>query len=94
MNALRELGGGTTTSLDEAEVRLKEASGNVASIDARLLERLTTLAEESVEAVRTPWAALVQIQSEFYLAQQASWHPLADSFVEYSEFAPSPTKNR
>lgn len=88
VNGLRQLSGGTTSASDEAETRLREASEMVARIDAKLLERLTTLSGQSVEAVRTPWASLVQIQSEFYLAQQALWHPLADSFGEFADFVP------
>lgn len=81
-----------SSPLEEAEVRLREASAMVASIDSKLLEKLTTLSGQSVEAVRTPWAALVQIQSEFYLAQQALWHPLADSFEEYADVGSAPLR--
>mmetsp|Transcript_81349 Transcript_81349/g.242446 ORF Transcript_81349/g.242446 Transcript_81349/m.242446 type:complete len:303 (-) Transcript_81349:115-1023(-) len=72
--------------LEEAEVRLREASSKVADLDSRLLTSLTELREESVSSVRRPWAALVQIQSEFFMAQQAIWTSLLDAF---GEFAPA-----
>jgi len=70
--------------LEEAEVRLREASERVADLDSRLLTHLTELRDDSVAAVRRPWASLVQIQSEFFMAQQALWVPLVDTFEEFA----------
>lgn len=70
--------------LEEAEIRLREASEHVANLDSMLLTRLTELREDSVAVVRRPWAALVQIQSEFFMAQQAIWVPLVDTFDEFA----------
>uniref|UniRef100_A0A7S0AD48 Uncharacterized protein n=1 Tax=Pyrodinium bahamense TaxID=73915 RepID=A0A7S0AD48_9DINO len=70
--------------LEQAEVRLREASEQVSLLDGRLLGRLTELQEDSVAAVQRPWAALMQIQSEFFMAQQAIWAPLAATFQEFA----------
>mmetsp|Transcript_47950 Transcript_47950/g.104700 ORF Transcript_47950/g.104700 Transcript_47950/m.104700 type:complete len:316 (-) Transcript_47950:115-1062(-) len=70
--------------VEEAEIRLREAMKYVNQLDERLLTRLMDLQAESVDVVRRPWAALVQIQSEFYMAQQAIWVPLVDTFAEFA----------
>merc|ERR1711974_57097 len=67
--------------LEQAEIKLHEAMQRLAELDERLLGKCTELA--SVDAVRLPWAALVQIQAEFFTAQQSIWAPLADSLEEF-----------
>merc|ERR1712039_741842 len=67
--------------IEQAEIRLHEAMQRLAELDERLLGIFTEL--ESVDAVRLPWAALVQIQAEFFTAQQSTWAPLADAFEEF-----------
>jgi len=69
--------------LEEAESRLKEASAKVAELDTAILMRLMELQESSVDDVRRPWAALIQLQADFYLAQQATWATLEEAFVEF-----------
>mmetsp|Transcript_35605 Transcript_35605/g.111104 ORF Transcript_35605/g.111104 Transcript_35605/m.111104 type:complete len:301 (+) Transcript_35605:37-939(+) len=83
-SGLRALSLRNSGPLEEAEVRHREASAQIADIDGRLLTRLMELGEESVSAVRRPWAALVQIQAEFFMAQQATWAPLSDTFEEFA----------
>mmetsp|Transcript_61935 Transcript_61935/g.119392 ORF Transcript_61935/g.119392 Transcript_61935/m.119392 type:complete len:332 (-) Transcript_61935:8-1003(-) len=80
---LRSLSSGQTDSLEEAENRLQEANEKVAELDIAILTLLTELRESSVDDVRRPWAALIQLQADFYLAQQATWATLEEAFVEF-----------
>jgi len=73
-----------TAPLEEAESRLKEASEKVAQLDTDILRLLTELQESSFDDVRRPWAALVQLQADFYIAQQATWATLEEAFVEFA----------
>merc|ERR1712008_86891 len=83
-SGLRSLSLRQTASLEEAESRLKEASEKVAELDTAILMLLMELKESSVDDVRRPWAALVQLQAEFYLAQQATWVTVEEAFVEFA----------
>lgn len=71
--------------IEEAEARSTESILRVAALDERLLERLTQLAADSVEAARRPWAALMQIQVEFFTSQQATYISLVDPFEEFGQ---------
>lgn len=84
-SGLRALNGRSSVgALEQANARQREAMTQVSEHDERLLSQLLELQGDSMEAVRAPWAALVQIQSEFFVAHQAIWVPLADAFREYS----------
>lgn len=83
-SGLRSLNLRQTASLEEAESRLQEASEKVAELDTAILMLLMELKESSVDDVRRPWAALVQLQAEFYLAQQATWVTVEEAFVEFA----------
>jgi len=71
-----------TTPLEQAEARLADADRQGAEVDTRVLADLSRLGGESVDAVRLPWAALVQIQADFYTAQQSVWSSLGQSCGE------------
>jgi len=77
-SGLRALSGRSSSSvLEDSEGKLLETMQMNADFDERLLQRLTNLQAESVDAVRRPWAALLQIQAEYFMAQQAIWAPLS-----------------
>eukprot|EP00927_Polykrikos_kofoidii_P066686 TRINITY_DN62243_c0_g1_i1.p1 TRINITY_DN62243_c0_g1~~TRINITY_DN62243_c0_g1_i1.p1 ORF type:complete len:340 (+),score=65.30 TRINITY_DN62243_c0_g1_i1:76-1095(+) len=83
-SGLRSLSGRQTggTQLEDAELRHANAMQQLSEADTHLLSSFSDLQEHSVDAVRGPWAALLQIQAEFFLAQQAIWVPLGDVFSE------------
>jgi len=83
-SGLRTLSLRQTGPLEEAESRLKEASEKVAELDTAALMLLMELQESSINDVRRPWADLIQLQADFYLAQQATWATLEDAFVEFA----------
>jgi len=68
--------------LEETEARLQEAMTKAADLDHSVLSKLLELQIGGVEAVQRPWAALLQIQSEYYMAEQVAWAPLAGAFEE------------
>ena len=41
---------------------------------------------QGVDCVKGPWSALVQIQSEYFMAQQVAWSPLSEAFEDYGGF--------
>eukprot|EP00403_Amphidinium_massartii_P032360 CAMPEP_0178448268 /NCGR_PEP_ID=MMETSP0689_2-20121128/41886_1 /TAXON_ID=160604 /ORGANISM="Amphidinium massartii, Strain CS-259" /LENGTH=306 /DNA_ID=CAMNT_0020073427 /DNA_START=44 /DNA_END=961 /DNA_ORIENTATION=+ len=63
----------SATQAEESEDLLKIASENVARLDSELLTTLYTLGEEMLESVRKPFAALLQLEAEFYTSQQVTW---------------------
>jgi len=67
-----------------ASGRLRDSALWIAKLDEEVLTGLMDMQSQSVDVVRKPWAALVQIQAEFYCAQQALWAPMALSFEEFS----------
>jgi len=73
---------------DEAEYRHREAMDRVSAIDEQMLATLLELQASSVDAVKGPWAALLRLQADFFVAQQATWIPLADVFEECAEVPP------
>jgi len=82
-SGLRSLSGRPPSGpLKETETRMQEAMTKAAELDNSVLSKLLELQLGDVEAVQRPWAALLQIQSEYYMAQQAAWAPLADAFGE------------
>lgn len=84
-SGLLSLGGQSSVSpLEQAEERLQGATLAIAKLDEQVLTSLFELGSASVDAVRRPWAALLQIQAEFYTAQQSIWTPLSQSFDEFS----------
>lgn len=91
-SGLRALSGRSASgTLDEAENRLREAMQTVNDLDVQMLSRLLELETGSVDAVRQPWASLLQIQAEYFLAQQAAWSHLGGAFQEFAG-SPPPTK--
>jgi len=78
---------GRSTSIGSAEVdaKLMEALEKVGELDSRILAGLLEMQADSVDTVRRPWAALLQIQSEYFMAQQAMWAPLGSAFRECVE---------
>jgi hypothetical protein len=73
---------------DEAEHRHREALDHVRVIDEQMLATLLDLQASSVDAVKGPWAALLHLQADFFVAQQSTWTPLADVFEECAEVPP------
>merc|ERR1711990_1341670 len=70
---------------EQAGLRLREAMQRVAELDESIFTGLHKLRDETVDTVRRPWAALLQIQSEYFLTEQAAWVALSESFVEFGE---------
>lgn len=83
-SGLRTLGLQQTGPLEQAESRLKEASEKVAELDTAILMSLMELKETSVDDVRRSWAALIQLQADFHLSQQATWATVEEAFVEFA----------
>eukprot|EP00931_Biecheleriopsis_adriatica_P109975 TRINITY_DN84250_c0_g1_i1.p1 TRINITY_DN84250_c0_g1~~TRINITY_DN84250_c0_g1_i1.p1 ORF type:complete len:300 (+),score=68.53 TRINITY_DN84250_c0_g1_i1:53-952(+) len=84
---LRSLNGLALGPLEEAEARLGDDMQRVAALDEQLLLQLTELARRSVDAVKKPWTALVQIQSEYFMSQQVAWATLGEAFDDYGGLA-------
>lgn len=88
-SGIRLLSGRTSASEDEeASARLLEAMQKVGDFDGKVLASLLNLSSQSVDAVRMPWASLLQIQSEYFTAQQAMWAPLGVAFEEAAADSP------
>ncbi|CAE7414669.1 smc2 [Symbiodinium sp. CCMP2456] len=79
LRSLSGLGG----PLEEAEARLKGDMQRASELDEQVLLQLTQLQETSIDCIKAPWAALVQIQSEYFMAQQVAWAPLGEAFDDY-----------
>jgi len=77
-------GDSSAAPLAQAQGRMHQATSSMAKADERLLTSFVELGTASVDAVRRPWAALMQIQAEYYTSQQSIWAPLAQSFEEFS----------
>lgn len=76
------LSGLNSAGMNDGDALLREATAHVVAIEEKVLSRLLKLKAESVEAVQTPWRALLQIQAEFFMSQAAVWSPVTGSFVE------------
>ena len=72
--------------MEEAEARLLEDMQRASALDEQLFLQLTQLKRHSVDCVKQPWSALVQIQSEYFMAQQVAWSPLGEAFEDYGGF--------
>jgi len=77
-------GNSSAAPVEQAQERMRQATLAMVKADERLLTSFIELGTASVDAVRRPWAALMQIQAEYYTAQQSIWAPLAQSFEEFS----------
>lgn len=87
--SLRSLSGRSSScSQEEANARLLETLQKVGELDGRVLAALLEMQTDSVDAVRTPWAALLQISAEYFMAQQAAWGPLSVAFQECAGAGP------
>ncbi|CAJ1383839.1 unnamed protein product [Effrenium voratum] len=73
--------------LEEAEARLKEDMQRASQLDEQVLLQLMQLKNTSVDVVKVPWASLVQIQAEYFMAQQVAWAPLGEAFDDYGGLA-------
>lgn len=82
-SGLRALSGrSSSVCQEEANARLLEALHKVGEVDSRVLSALLEMQAGSVDAVRRPWAALLQISAEYFMAQQALWGPLGAAFQD------------
>ncbi|CAE7257943.1 smc2 [Symbiodinium pilosum] len=79
LRSLSGLGG----PLEEAEARLKDDMQRASEPDEQVFLQLTQLKATSIDCIKNPWAALVQIQSEYFMAQQVAWAPLGEAFDDY-----------
>mmetsp|Transcript_43283 Transcript_43283/g.99768 ORF Transcript_43283/g.99768 Transcript_43283/m.99768 type:complete len:333 (-) Transcript_43283:31-1029(-) len=70
------------TQTEESEELLRDAMHHVARLDEDLLTSLCLLGENMLESIRTPWAALLQLEAEFYASQQGAWMSLEQVFKE------------
>lgn len=75
--------------IEELQEKMNASMARVAALDQSVLETLLELQRSACEAVRWPWAALLQIQAEFYATQAKQWSPLADSIGETLASLPS-----
>lgn len=86
-SALRRLSHRTTTPTEDCEARLHKALDVVRDLDAKILASLFDLQASSSLAVFLPFAALVQIQAEFYTSEQANSASMAGAFKAFKAFA-------
>eukprot|EP00747_Dinoflagellata_sp_TGD_P182084 gnl/TRDRNA2_/TRDRNA2_36163_c0_seq1.p1 gnl/TRDRNA2_/TRDRNA2_36163_c0~~gnl/TRDRNA2_/TRDRNA2_36163_c0_seq1.p1 ORF type:complete len:346 (-),score=54.18 gnl/TRDRNA2_/TRDRNA2_36163_c0_seq1:93-1079(-) len=82
-SGLKHMNGIETCPVEQATLRLRDAMQRVAEFDEKIFTGLHKLKDETIDTVRRPWAALLQIQSEYFLTQQAAWVSLAESFVDF-----------
>jgi len=87
-SGLKALSGSSSLGpLEEAEARLKDDMHKAAALDEQILVQLTELKATSVECVKMPMAALIQIQAEYFMAQQVAWASLGEAFDDYGGLA-------
>lgn len=81
-SGLRNLDGKDRSKrIEELEQKLAMSMRKVQELDQSVFGKLLELKRTEAEAVRWPWAALLQIRSEFYAGQAKHWSPVADSML-------------
>lgn len=82
-SGLPALNGEAGSPSEQAEARVGDVHRRVAELDTGVLEAFADLESAGAVVLHQAWAALVVIQSDFYISQQTAWRSVVEACKEY-----------